>query len=112
MPKTVSSDKCTIRYPWHVPIQVDLFDPVQQVAIRGDFKKLKAKGLTEKVVVVQLGVTFPFVTQAINLRKEMDLRQIDDPYQLQTAPPEDYSKFRRHLHPRFRLVADSDEATA
>ncbi|MDB5389072.1 MAG: Recombinase [Planctomycetaceae bacterium] len=102
----------SVGHPWHVPLEIDLFDPIQQVSIREDVKKMKAEGLTNKVIAPRLGVTLPVVTQAIKLQKEMDLRKIDDPYQLLTAPPEDYSKLRRHLHPRFRPIADEDEAAA
>jgi site-specific DNA recombinase len=99
-------------HPWYIQLEVDLFDPTQRIRIREEVIELRATGMTVRKMADQLGVTLPVITQAVNLQKEMIARQIDDPYQPLTAPPDDYPKWRRHRHPRFESNLDQGDSAA
>lgn len=99
-------------HPWHVKLELDLFDPPKRRAIVRQVQQLQAAGLHRPQIARELGVTLPVVQQAINLRKQLDQLGIDDPYQPLTEPPEDYSKLRRHRHKRFNSGTDQSDFAA
>lgn len=99
-------------HPWHVKMEVDLFDSPKRRAITQKVQQLQADGLSRSQISGQLGVTLPVVQQAINLRKQMDQLGLEDPYEFLTEPPADYSKLRRHLHKRFKSGTDQSDFAA
>lgn len=99
-------------HPWHVTLDLDLFDPPKRRSIVGDVRRLKAAGLAHSKIADELDVTLPVVQQAVNLSKEMELRGVDDPYEPLSEPPTDYSKLRRHRHKRFNAGPDRSDFAA
>jgi site-specific DNA recombinase len=84
-------------------LTVDLFDPPQRVAFRERVIELRAKGKTERQVAAALGITVTATQYAAALDRLMKERKLIDPYVILTQPPEDCTKQRRHLHPRYRF---------
>lgn len=85
-------------------VTLDVFDPPQREQIRKEAMRLKAKGFKQREIASRLGVTQPAVTNALMLDRRMKEAGKDTPYEVVTAPPEDYSKLRRHLHPRYQFT--------
>jgi site-specific DNA recombinase len=90
---------------------VDLFDPPQREAYRSRVLTLKAEGLTERQIAERLGITQPAVQAAAALARDMARRGLDDPYLPLVAPPDDYSKLRRHRHPRYQFRPETGGTT-
>ena len=82
-------------------IVVDLFDPPQREAFRKEVVTLRATGLTERCVADQLGITHTAAQRAAALQRLLDQRGLQDPYELLSEPPADYTRIRRHKHSRF-----------
>jgi site-specific DNA recombinase len=87
-------------------IVVDLFDPPQREAYRLRVMELKAqlvdgRRMTEREIATALGITQPAVQQAVALVRKMSYLDVSDPYVPLTEPPADYTKLRRHKHPRY-----------
>ena len=82
-------------------IVVDLFDPPQREAFRKQVVILRATGLTERCVADQLGITHTAAQRAARLQRLLDQRGLQDPYELLSEPPADYTRIRRHKHSRF-----------
>jgi hypothetical protein len=87
----------------HRDLTVDLFDPPQREQYREQILALKAEGLTERQIAAQLKLTQPVVQHAAALAREMERRGLTDPYVEVLAPPDDYTKLRRHRHARYQF---------
>src|SRR5262249_5001473 len=81
---------------------VDLFEPPQREAHRLAVMRRTSDGLTQREIARELEVTLPAVQHAVALQRRMNRLGIQDPYLPLTAPPADYTRLRRHKHPRFR----------
>jgi DNA invertase Pin-like site-specific DNA recombinase len=82
---------------------VDLFDPPQREAFRLRVMDLTRRGLKQREIARELGITLPAVQDAVALARRMDELGIEDPYRPLTELPEDYNRLRRHRHPRYRF---------
>lgn len=82
---------------------VDLFAPPQRERFRQRVLDLKAEGLTERRIAEVIKITQPAVQHSVALAREMAKRGLSDPYIPLLAPPEDYTKLRRHKHPRYKF---------
>jgi DNA invertase Pin-like site-specific DNA recombinase len=82
---------------------VDLFEQPQRVAYRAPVLELTANGMGQREIARELGITQPAVQRAVALGRQMANLGIDDPYLPLTAPPEDYARWRRHKHRRYRF---------
>jgi len=88
---------------------VDLFDPPQREEFRASVmtEKTKSEGgqqrLNQHQIAAKLGITHTAVQRAAALQRKMDRLGVTDAYQIVTEPPGDYTKLRRHKHPRYRL---------
>jgi hypothetical protein len=91
-------------------VTVDLFEAPQRERIRADAVRLAATGMQQREIAQQLPeMTFQAVVQkSLNLDRLMKEQQLSNPYVVLYEPPADYSKLRRHKHPRyfFRPVDD------
>jgi hypothetical protein len=85
------------------PLVVDLFEGPQRVTCRDRVLELTANGMGQREIARELGITQPAVQRAVALGRQMANLGIDDPYVPLTAPPEDYARWRRHKHPRYRF---------
>lgn len=92
-------------------LTVDLFDDPQRAAYRERVMALRAAGLTQRQVADHLGLTQPAVQNAIALGRRMKELGLTDPYVPVLEPPSDYTKLRRHRHPRYRFEPLTDEST-
>ena len=82
---------------------VDLFEPPQREKFRKQVVALRKTGLTERKIAAQLRLTVTATQKAAALQWIMDQRGLTDPYVQVTEPPDDCTKLRRHLHPRYRF---------
>jgi hypothetical protein len=82
---------------------VDLFDPPQREAYRLRVLESTARGLKQREIAGELGITQPAVQDAMALARCMEELGIDDPYVPLAEPPDDYNRLRMHLHPRYRF---------
>ena len=80
-------------------VSLDLFDPPQREQIREEAVRLSADGMTQRDIAKALGVTQPAVSNALALDRLMRERGLDTPYLLQSEPPTDFPKLRRHQNP-------------
>lgn len=83
----------------------DFFEPPQREAIRVEAMRLASQGLTHREIANRLPgqPTATAVGRAIALQRKMDSLGISEPYVFIAEPPDDYSKLRRHKHPRYRF---------
>lgn len=93
-------------------LTVDLFDDPQRAAYRERVMALRAAGLTQRQVADHLGLTQPAVQNAIALDRRMKELGLIDPYVPVLEPPSDYTKLRRHRHPRYRFEPLTDESVS
>ena len=86
-------------------VTLDLFDPPQRERIRADAVRLAAAGLDQRDIARRLPepATQAAVSDALALDRRMRESGLDTPYVWVAAPPADYPKLRRHLHPRYRF---------
>ncbi len=84
-------------------LEVDLFDPVQREAFRERVIALREKGMKQRDIAAELGITLPAVQNAVKLQAKMDSLGLQDPYVPVTEAPMDLHRMRRHLHPRFKF---------
>jgi DNA-binding NarL/FixJ family response regulator len=82
---------------------VDLFQPPQREAYRCRVMALTANGLSQDEIASKLNLTETAVQRAVALNRAMEKLGISDPYLPLTAPPDDYTRLRRHKHPRYRF---------
>lgn len=87
---------------------VDLFDPPQRVRFREQAMAEKnghAPGVrpTERQIAQKLGITQSAVQYAVALDHKMRELGVTAAYEILEQPPADYTKLRRHKHPRFRF---------
>lgn len=84
-------------------ITIDLFEPPQRVRIRSDAVRLAAEGTEQRDIAAQIAEepTQTAVWKSLELQRRMDLLNLKTPYELVSAPPADYAKLRRHLHPQY-----------
>ncbi|WP_254510224.1 recombinase family protein [Anatilimnocola floriformis] len=84
-------------------ITLDLFEPPQRVRIRSDAVGLAAEGVEQREIAARIAEkpTQTAVWKSLELQRRMDLLQLKTPYELVFAPPANYSKLRRHLHPQY-----------
>ena len=84
---------------------VDMFDMPKRARIRNDVMRLKGKGLKPGQIIERLGE--PLSTKMIQAAVKFDalMSEIEacDPLELQLEPINDYGKFRRHKHPRYKF---------
>lgn len=99
-------------HPWHVGLEIDLFDRPKRRLIVSEVQRLKDAGLNHAQIAQQLKVTLPVIQQAANLSRDMKQRGVHDPYEPLSEPPADYSKLRRHRHKRFRFGNDQADPAA
>jgi hypothetical protein len=91
-----------------VEMQVDLFDPPQRERFRKQAVDLRARGLTERQIAAELGITQPAVQYAFKLQHKMDKLGLTDAYVPVTSPEGLPSQFRRHRHKRFDFKPGDD----
>lgn len=84
-------------------LMVDLFDPPKREAYRTRVAELTQTGLPQRIIAGELGITLPPVQRAMALQRRMEKMGTTDPYLPLTAPPDDYARLCRHLHPRYRF---------
>jgi hypothetical protein len=92
-------------------IDVDLFDsPNQRDRYRTRAVEMKAQrpNLTQSQIAAELGITKTAVQRAFALQRSMDELGLKDPYVPVLEPPEDYTKLRRHKHPRYEFKPLAD----
>ena len=82
-------------------VTVDLFTPPQRELIREQAVNMVAQGKEQRPIARQLGVKQAVVSRAVLLEKKRRESGLDRPYVLVPEPPADYTKLRRHLHPRY-----------
>jgi len=82
---------------------VDLFDMPQRADYRERVIALRAKGMTEREVALELGLTVTAAQRAASLDRLMEKLGLAGPYVLLTEPPPDQDRMRRHKHTRFRF---------
>ena len=99
LPRDESADKQILRRN----LVIDLFNPPQRVVNRAEIARLRASGMTQRVAAAKLSLTVTAAQRASALDRLMQSRGLSDPYELITSPPQE-SKWRRHLHPRFRQI--------
>ncbi len=58
---------------------------------------------TERQVAAALGIKVATAQRAALLHRHMARLGLTDPYVLLREPPTDYTKLRRHMHPRYRF---------
>jgi hypothetical protein len=87
-------------------VTLDLFEAPQRERIRVQAVRLINGGLTQRQVAMQLSepCTQPAVQDALALDQKMRQLGMESPYVILRAPPEDYHKLHRHLHPRYRFT--------
>jgi len=91
-----------LRQPLEKILTVDLFDHPQRELFRTRVVEARAKGMTERAVAAELGITVTAAQKAAVLQRKMDELGITDPYVRVIAPPED-SKLRRNHYPGYRF---------
>ncbi|WP_339748301.1 recombinase family protein [uncultured Rubinisphaera sp.] len=91
------------RAPLMREMTLKFFTPPQREEFRKAVIFRRNQSEKEREVATALNITQTAVQRAAALQRMMDARGIDEPYQLITEPPEDYSKLRRHKHPRYRF---------
>jgi len=89
-----------LRQPLEKILTVDLFYHPQRESFRTRVVEARAKGMSERAVATQLGITVTAAQRAAVLQRKMDELGITDPYLRVTTPPGD-SKLRRNLHPGY-----------
>jgi hypothetical protein len=92
-----------LQQPLERVLTVDLFDPPHPEAFRRRICELRAGGITQKKAALECGLTITAAQDAAGLQRRMDALGITDAYVPVTQPPDDYGKFRRHLHSRYRF---------
>lgn len=87
-------------------VTLDLFEPPQRERIRQAAVDLASQGLTSKAIAAAIPEkpTATAVQDALALDRAMRNRGLATPYVNVLAPPEDYSKLRRHQNPKYRFV--------
>jgi hypothetical protein len=93
----------TLQQPLQRVLRVDLFDPPQREACRRRILEMRASGLTESQAAKACHITITAAQRAAGLQRRMDALGLTDPYVAVTEPPDDYTKFRRHKHKRYRF---------
>jgi len=84
-------------------VTVDLFEVPQRIQFRKQVVRARREGMTERAIAKLLGITITAAQRASALQRLMDKLEIDDPYVILTAPPDDYSKLSRHRHQRYQF---------
>ncbi|HCS50895.1 hypothetical protein [uncultured Rubinisphaera sp.] len=84
-------------------ITLKLFNPPQREEFRNPVVTRRNQGEKEHEVAIALNITQTAVQRAAALQRMMDARGIDEPFEVVTEPPEDYTKLRRHKHPQYRF---------
>jgi len=92
-----------LQQPLERVLTVDLFDSPQREAFRRRVCDLRAGGLTRNDAAQACTITVTAAQKASGLQRRMDELGLTDPYVAVTEPPDDYGKFRRHLHSRYRF---------
>jgi site-specific DNA recombinase len=83
---------------------IDIFDAPQRVMHRVEVAAQRAQGVKERDIAASLGITQPAVQYAMKLHRKMQELGIEDPYLPMTQSPQGKeTKFRRHLHVRFKF---------
>jgi len=90
---------------------VDLFDPPQRVLLHEEAARMVAGGTTQRDVGKARGVSQPIIQHALALHRLIEERGLPDAYLQIREPNMDGSKFRRHLHRRYRFdpLADAGQ---
>lgn len=97
-----------LQRPLEQVLHVDLFEPPEREAFRKQVVRMRqgdgcSRGMTERQVARELGITVTAAQRASALQRKMDRLGLLDPYLRMSEPPEDCTKFRRHKHPRYRF---------
>jgi site-specific DNA recombinase len=92
-----------LQQPLERVLRVDLFDPPQREACRRRILEMRSSRLTERQAAKACHITITAAQRAAGLQRRMDARALTDPYIAVPEPPDDYSKFRRHKHKRYRF---------
>ena len=81
----------------------DVFELPTRAKIRKEVVALRAQGKTQKQIVelVDEKTSALTVAKALALDAQMAAQGLDNPLVIQTEPPCDTKKMRRHLHPRY-----------
>ncbi len=91
-------------------VTIDLFVPSQRERIRIDAVRLRSEGLGPKAIASAIAQqtserpTSTAVQNALKLHDHMAALALESPYVLVTAPPDDYSKLRRHKNEAYRFT--------
>jgi site-specific DNA recombinase len=86
-------------------VTIDLFDQApQRERIRGEAVRLGGADPKPRQIVRQLSekATETAVQNALKLQRRMNELSLTSPYLLIESPPDDYTKMRRHKHPKYR----------
>lgn len=82
-------------------IIVELYDPPQRAAHHVEAFQLHANDIQTAEIAARLKITKTAVLNALKLHRQILNADITDPYEILDSPPADYTKLRRHKHPRF-----------
>lgn len=88
-------------------VTIDLFDEIpQRERIRVEAVRLGGPTPKPRQIVRQLSekVTETAVQNALKLQRRMNELSLTSPYLLVESPPDDYTKMRRHKHPKYRFA--------
>jgi hypothetical protein len=81
-------------------LTVDLFKPVQRVAMRERVVELR-QSHTERETAKHLGITITAAQRAAALHRMMETASVQDPYERIYEPPDDLPKLRCHKNHRY-----------
>ena len=91
-----------LKQPLERELRLDLFEPPQRVEFRERVVALRQE-MTEREAAKKLGITITAACRAYALHRNMQQQGLADPYVLVKEPPLDYTKLRRHHHPRYNF---------
>ncbi|QVL30253.1 recombinase family protein [Telmatocola sphagniphila] len=93
-------------------MEVDLFDYPAQIRIRSEALRLTAERWKQRDIARHLGTHQATVQRAISLERAMQNLGLSDPYIRLTQAPQNDSKIRRHLHPRYSFEPLAERTAA
>lgn len=89
----------------HSDFTLDLFVPPEREQIRVESVKLAAQKMKQREIAMHIKSrpTQTAVWKALELQRKMEVLELNSPYVLVDAPPDDYSKLKRHRNRKYRF---------
>ena len=85
-------------------VVIDLFTPPDRERIRADVMRRTSEGAEQRAIAAELNVTQAAVSQSLIFARRMQDAGLSSPYLRVSEPPADYTRLRRHKHPRYRFT--------